>query len=89
MPKCGLDDGHPRAQILAMGTRIVIDPEVCGGRPIIAGTRMRVVDILDALAAGASTDELLADFPYLAREDVIACLAYGARAVDHAIVQAA
>lgn len=72
-----------------MTTRIVIDPEVCGGRPIIAGTRMRVVDVLDALAAGASTDELLADFPYLAREDVNACLAYGARAVDHAVVQAA
>jgi uncharacterized protein (DUF433 family) len=72
-----------------MTTRIVIDPEVCGGRPIIAGTRMRVVDVLDALAEGASTDELLADFPYLAREDVNACLAYGARAVDHAVVQAA
>lgn len=72
-----------------MSTRIVIDPEVCGGRPIIAGTRMRVVDILDALAAGSSIEELLADFPYLRREDVIACLAYGARAVDHAVVQAA
>lgn len=72
-----------------MSTRIVIDPEVCGGRPIIAGTRMRVVDILDALAAGSSIEELLADFPYLTREDVIACLAYGARAVDHAVVQAA
>lgn len=72
-----------------MNTRIVIDPEVCGGRPIIAGTRMRVADVLDALAAGANTEELLTDFPYLAHEDVIACLAYGARAVDHAVVQAA
>jgi uncharacterized protein (DUF433 family) len=71
-----------------MTTRIAIDPQVCGGRPIVAGTRMRVADVLDALAAGASIDELLADFPYLAHEDVIACLAYGARAVDHAVVQA-
>ena len=69
--------------------RIVIDPAVCGGRPIVAGTRMRVSDVLDALAAGASIDELLSDFPYLSRDDVSACLAYGARAVDHSVVQAA
>lgn len=69
--------------------RIIIDPAVCGGRPIMAGTRMRVSDVLDALAAGAGADELLADFPYLQREDILACLAYGARAVDHSVVQAA
>jgi uncharacterized protein (DUF433 family) len=81
-------DGQPH--LVAMtGQRIVIDPAVCGGRPIVAGTRMRVSDVLDALASGASFDELLADFPYLAREDVLACLAYGARAVDHSVVQAA
>lgn len=72
-----------------MSARIIIDPEVCGGRPIVAGTRMRVSDVLDALASPASVDELLVDFPYLARKDVNACLAYGARAVDHAVVQAA
>lgn len=72
-----------------MKARIVIDPEVCGGRPIIAGTRMRVSDVLDALAAPVSVEQLLADFPYITREDVNACLAYGARAVDHAVVQAA
>ena len=72
-----------------MSERITIDPEVCGGRPIVAGTRMRVADVLDALASPVSVEELLADFPYLAREDVQACLAYGARAVDHAVVQAA
>jgi len=72
-----------------MTTRIVIDPNVCGGRPIVAGTRMGVSDVLDALASSVSVDELLADFPYLTREDVHACLAYGARAVDHTVVQAA
>lgn len=72
-----------------MSARIVIDPKVCGGRPIVAGTRMRVSDVLDALASPVSVDELLADFPYLSREDVSACLAYGARAVDHTVVQAA
>lgn len=69
--------------------RITIDPEVCGGRPIVAGTRMRVSDVLDALAAGASLNELCEDFPYLSREDILACLTYGARAVDHAVIQAA
>ena len=69
--------------------RIVIDPAVCGGRPIVAGTRMRVSDVLEALAAGAGVEDLLADFPYLSQEDVRACLAYGARAVDHSVVQAA
>ena len=72
-----------------MSERIVIDPEVCGGRPIVAGTRMRVTDVLDALASGAAIDELLADFPYLTREDVQACLAYAARSLDHRVVRAA
>ena len=72
-----------------MSERIVIDPEVCGGRPIVAGTRMRVIDVLDALAEGASVDELVADFPYLTRADVSACLAYAARSLDHRVVRAA
>ena len=72
-----------------MTQRIVIDPEVCGGRPIIAGTRIRVSDILDALASGDGIDELLADFPYLSREDINACLAYAARSLDHRVVDAA
>lgn len=77
------------ANVQRATARIVVDPAVCGGRPIVAGTRMRVSDVLDALSSPVSVDELLADFPYLTREDVNACLAYGARAVDHAVVQAA
>ena len=72
-----------------MSARIVIDPNVCGGRPIIAGTRIRVSDILDALGAGDGIDELLADYPYLSREDVQACFVYAARAVGHPVVQVA
>lgn len=71
------------------GQRIVINPEVCGGRPIIAGTRIRVVDVLDMLAGGASEAEILADFPTLASEDIRASLAYAARAIDHSVVLAA
>ena len=85
-----IDMAKPRQHLRAMSQpRIVIDPAVCGGRPIVAGTRMRVSDVLDALASGAGVEELLADFPYLTREDILACLAYGARAVDHSVVQAA
>lgn len=50
---------------------------------------MRFSGVLDALASPVSVEELLADFPYLTRENVNACLAYGARAVDHNVVQIA
>lgn len=72
-----------------MSTRIVIDPEVCGGRPIVAWTRIRVSDILDALAAGDGIDELLGDFPDLSRADINACFAYAARALWHPVAQVA
>lgn len=69
--------------------RIVSDAEICGGRPRIRGTRMRVADIVEALASGASRFDLLADFPYLTDEDISAALHYAARAVDHRVVHAA
>ena len=69
--------------------RIAIDPAVCGGRPIIAGTRMRVTDVLEMLAGGASADEIAADFPYVTQADVRAVLAYAAGLADHAVVIAA
>lgn len=72
-----------------MSGRIVIDPEVCGGRPIIAGTRIRASDILEALAAGDDIGELLTDFPDLSRDDINACFAYAARALGHSVVQVA
>jgi len=69
--------GHPR---------ISVDPAVCGGRPTVAGTRVRVTDVLEMLAAGASEAEIVADFPYLKRRDIRACLAYAAASADHPIV---
>ena len=72
-----------------MAQRIVINQEVCGGRPIIAGTRVRVADVLAMLAGGASEAEVLADFPYLSAEDIRASLTYAAQTLDHSIVQAA
>jgi uncharacterized protein (DUF433 family) len=69
--------------------RIVFDPEICGGRARIAGTRVRVSDIVSMLAGGASQVEILSDFPYLKAEDVSAALGYAARAVDHRVLKAA
>ena len=59
------------------------NPEQCGGRPCIRGLRIRVIDILDVLAAGQSPDEILADFPDLEREDIQAALRYASRRLDH------
>jgi uncharacterized protein (DUF433 family) len=63
--------------------RITVDPDQCGGRPCIRGLRVRVIDILELLAAGATPDEILADYPYLEREDISAALQYAARRLDH------
>jgi uncharacterized protein (DUF433 family) len=63
--------------------RISSDPHVCGGRPCIKGTRMRVSDIVDMLAQGATSAEIVEDFPYIAVDDIAAALAFAARAVDH------
>ena len=69
--------------------RIAIDSATCGGRPIVSGTRVRVSDILEMLADGASEAEIVADYPYIAAEDIRACLAYAASVADHPIVLAA
>ncbi len=69
--------------------RITINPEVCGGRPTIRGMRIRVQDVLDLLAAGASREEILEDYPYLENEDISAALEYAAGAIAHRVIQAA
>lgn len=74
---------------LAGFPRISVDYAVCGGRPVIAGTRVRVADVLEMLAGGASRDEIAADFPYLSDEDISAALRYAVAQVDHPVVLAA
>jgi uncharacterized protein (DUF433 family) len=51
---------------------------VCGGRPAIRGLRIRVKDILDMLASGASREAILADYPYLEADDIVAALQFAA-----------
>lgn len=74
---------------LAGFPRIAVDPAICGGRPVVAGTRMRVTDILDMLAGGATPAQIAADFPYISEDDVRAALAYAAAVVDHPVVLSA
>jgi uncharacterized protein (DUF433 family) len=69
--------------------RITINPQQCGGRPCVRGMRIRVKDVLDMLVGGATSAEILADYPDLQAEDIQACLAYAARYLDHPVLVAA
>ncbi len=69
--------------------RITIDPQIHDGRPCIRGLRVRVTDILDMLAGGATREEILRDYPYLERDDIAAALEYAARHVDHPVIRSA
>jgi uncharacterized protein (DUF433 family) len=70
----------------ALLERIAIDPEVCGGRPCIKGTRIWVSLILDFLAGGMTEAELLTEYPQLVHDDVLAAIAYGAEAARERFV---
>lgn len=62
-----------------MEPRIQIDPDICNGRPVVRGTRITVQTVLEFLGAGDSTEDLLAAYSSLTREDVSACLRYSSR----------
>jgi uncharacterized protein (DUF433 family) len=62
-----------------MRDRITIDPAVCHGKPCIRGLRYPVENVLEWLASGMTTDEILNDYEDLDRADVLAALAYAAR----------
>ena len=66
--------------------RVTIDPRICGGKPCIKGTRIWVSLILDLLASGVAEAELLAEYPQLTHEDVLAAIAYGAEVTRERIV---
>jgi uncharacterized protein (DUF433 family) len=68
--------------------RITISRDQMGGRPCIRGMRIRVRDVLDMLAGGASERDILADFPDLEPDDIRASLAYAAAQIDHPVIVA-
>jgi uncharacterized protein (DUF433 family) len=59
-------------------TRITFNPEVMGGKPCIRGMRVTVGTIVGLIASGQTVDQVLADYPYLEREDILEALAYAA-----------
>ncbi|VXD21951.1 conserved hypothetical protein [Planktothrix serta PCC 8927] len=59
-------------------SRISIDPNICFGKPCIRGHRIWVSLILDFLASGVTLESLLEEYPGIEREDILACIAYGA-----------
>ena len=60
-------------------SRITINPGILGGKPIVRGMRISVANVLEMLAGGMSTGQILEDFPYLEKEDINACLQYAAK----------
>ena len=79
---------YKRAQVATLGSmslpeRVTVDPLQCDGRPCIRGMRIRVSDLLGLLGEGESENEILADFPDLEREDLLAALLYAARYLDY------
>ena len=69
--------------------RITVNAEQCGGRPCVRGMRIRVTDVLELLAAGLSSDQILEEMPDLEAEDIHACLQFAVRRLDHPVLIAA
>ena len=63
--------------------KILIDPNICNGLPTIEGTRIAAQTIIEFLSAGDEINDVLAEYPSLTREDVLACLDYSARLMKH------
>ncbi|MBI2688887.1 MAG: DUF433 domain-containing protein [Acidobacteria bacterium] len=61
---------------MPLSDRIIVDPEILAGKPVVRGTRLAVEFILELLAAGRSEDYILTNYPGLTREDILACLSY-------------
>ena len=75
-------------QSVALMERITVNPDACGGRPCVRGMRIRVSDVLDLLASGLSTTEVLAELPDLSAADIAACLRFASRRLDHPVLAA-
>ena len=65
--------------------RIRTDPGVRGGQPTLRGMRITVKDVLGFLAAGMTVNEILAEYPYLERDDILAALEYAAETVPNSV----
>lgn len=71
-----------------MNDRITFNPRRCGGRPCIRGMRIRVIDVLDLLAAVLSIEAILDEMPDLERDDIVAAIQYAKQGMDHPVIAA-
>ncbi len=69
-----------------MSDRIVIDPNICHGQACVRGTRIPVHQLVRMLANGDTIEDLLADYPSLEREDILACLDYAASLAEEQVI---
>ncbi|MDH5718643.1 MAG: DUF433 domain-containing protein [Spirochaetia bacterium] len=65
-----------------MTERIIIDPEICGGKPAIKGTRIMVKNILGMIAGGYTIERIIEAYPELKKEDITAALEYASEVID-------
>jgi len=63
-------------------TRIMLDPKIMVGKPVIRGTRIAVEHVLNMLAHGAGEEEVLGEYPGLEKEDIQACLLFATRSLE-------
>lgn len=61
---------------MALTDRIIVDPKILTGKPVVRGTRISVELVVELLAAGWSHEQILASYPHLSEEDIRACLGY-------------
>jgi len=66
--------------------RIVVDPKIMGGKPVIKGTRIPVYFILELLSNGWSIDDILREYPHLSREDVLVAIKYAAKVLREEVI---
>jgi uncharacterized protein (DUF433 family) len=64
-------------------SRIIVNPEVCNGKPIIEGTRITAQTVLEFLGAGDSIEDVLEEYPTLTREDILECIKFSALLLSH------
>jgi len=69
--------------------RIIVDPKIMLGKPVIKGTRLTVEIIIEKIAYGATFEDLVRDYPFLKREDISSALLYAAKRLAHEEVYAA
>jgi uncharacterized protein (DUF433 family) len=63
--------------------RIIVDPDICNGKPVLEGTRIPVQTILEFLSAGDSVEEVLEEYPALTHEDILQCLRFSSELMKH------